>query len=275
MESVESESWSDYLLAGRQVLGTRALRAGGGVALEVPGPSSSLGRTMGIGWADPVNARLLERIIGFYRAARAPSTILMIAPQVLPPGWAALRSRFGIADTESAIVKLSGEARAVADQSKAAHHLDRGLQVGPVLASRAGEWGRAMQLGFMHDDPRLAQQSAGLSGLPGWRLFAVYEDDDTVATGSLRVDGAVGHLFDGATLPSARNRGAKSALIAARAAAAAEAGCAWVIAEAGAEKPGQHNSSLHNQLRAGLSAQHQRENWIWENWIWRRSAAPA
>jgi len=89
----------------------------------------------------------------------------------------------------------------------------------------------------MRNDPRAARQSAGLSGPPGWQLFAVYEDDDIVATGSLRV--------------------------AARAAAAAEAGSAWVIAEAVAEKPGQHNPSLHTQLRAGLTARCQRANWIW------------
>jgi ribosomal protein S18 acetylase RimI-like enzyme len=264
MESVESESWADYAVAGSRVLGARALRVGGGVALAAPAdPSGFLNRAMGIGWDEPVSAGLLERIIGFYREAGAPSALLMIAPQALPPDWADLSQRFGIAGTGSAIVKLSGEARAVADQSKAAGHLDRGLRVGPVPVGRAGEWGQAMRLGFGDDDPRRAQQSAGLSGLPGWRLFAVYSGDDMVATGSLRVDGAAGHLFGGATLPSARNRGAQSALIAARAAAAAEAGCAWVIAEAAAEKPGQHNPSLHNQVRAGLTTRYQRDTWIW------------
>jgi GNAT superfamily N-acetyltransferase len=263
MESVESESWTDYLLTGSRVLGTGVLRAGGGIALEVPGdPSGSLNRVMAIGWDEPVSAGLLDQIIGFYRDAGASSTTLMVAPQVLPPDWAALGKRFGIADTRSAIVKLSGEARTVADRSKAAY-LDRGLRVGPVPAGRAADWGQAMRLGFMHDEPRLAQQSAGLSGLPGWRLFAVYEGDAIVATGSLRIGGAIGHLFGGATLPSARNRGAQSALIAARAAAAAEAGCSWLIAEAVAEGPGQHNPSLHNQLRAGLTPRYQRENWIW------------
>jgi len=152
MESVESQSWTDYLLAGSRVLGTPALRAGGGVALEVPGdPSGALNRIMGIGWDEPVSAGLLERITGFYHEAGAPSAILMIArPPVLPPDWADLSRRFGIAGTGSAVVKLSGEARAVAGQSKAA-----------------------------------------------------------------------------------------------------------------AEKPGQRNPSLHNQVRAGLTARYQRENWIW------------
>ncbi|HUN35650.1 MAG TPA: hypothetical protein VMU95_26935 [Trebonia sp.] len=263
MESVESQSWADYQLAGRPVYGTRALWVGGAVALEVPGdPSGSLNRTMGLGWEKPVSAGLLERIIGFYREAKAPSTILMMPPQVLPPDWAALCERFGITDMGSAIVKLAGRARAVADQALAVRHLGRGLRVGSVPASRADAWGQAMQRGFMRDDPRVAQQSAGLWGLPGWQLFAVYDGDDIVATGSLRVEGTVGHLFGGATLPSARNRGAQSALIAARAAAALKAGCSWVIGEAVAEKPGQHNPSLHNQLRAGLTARYRRENWI-------------
>jgi hypothetical protein len=53
IESVESGSWTDYLLTGSRVRGTRALRAGGGIALEVPGdPTGSL-------------------IIGFYRDAAA------------------------------------------------------------------------------------------------------------------------------------------------------------------------------------------------------------
>jgi hypothetical protein len=264
MESVESGSWTDYLLTGSRVLGTRALRAGGGIALEVPGdPTGSLNRVMAIGWDEPVSAGLLEQIIGFYREAGASSVTLMVAPQVLPPDWVALSKRFGIADTGSAIVKLSGEARAVAARSKDADRLDRRLRVGPLPADRADDWGQAMRQGFMHESPRLAQQSAGLSGLPGWRLFAVYEGDAIVATGSLRVDGTVGHLFGGATLPSARSRGAQSALIAARAAAAVAAGCSWLIAEALAEGPGQHNPSLHNQLRAGLTARYQRENWIW------------
>jgi GNAT superfamily N-acetyltransferase len=265
MESVETQSWIDYLLTGGRALGTRALRVAGGVALEIPGdPSGALNRVSGIGWDEPLTAGLTERIIAFYRDAEAPSAVLMIAPQVLPPDWAALSEPFGIADSGSAIAKLAGDARAVAAQSKTSSRLDDGLRVGPVPASRAEEWGQAMRLGFNHKDPRLARQSAGLSAVDGWQLFAVYEGDAIVATGSLRVDGTVGHLFGGATLPAARNRGAQSALIAARAAAAAEAGCAWVIGEAVAEKDGEHNPSLHNQLRAGLTVRYQRENWVWK-----------
>ncbi|MGH3166380.1 MAG: hypothetical protein ACRDN0_10865, partial [Trebonia sp.] len=54
---------------------------------------------------------------------------------------------------------------------------------------------------------------------------------------------------------------AQSALIAARAAAAREAGCDWLIGEARAEKPGEPNSSLHNMVRAGLGVRYTRPRW--------------
>jgi hypothetical protein len=120
-----------------------------------------------------------------------------------------------------------------------------------------------MQQGFGRDDPRAIQMSAGLAAAPGWQVFGVFEGDAIVATGSLRVAGKVGHLFGGSTLPGSRGRGAQSALIATRAAAAQEAGCEWLIGEAGAEHPGQRNSSLHNQLRAGFTDRYRRQTWVW------------
>lgn len=73
----------------------------------------------------------------------------------------------------------------------------------------------------------------------------------------------VGLMDGGATLPRARGRGAQSALIAARALAARAAGCDWLVAETFAERPGEHNSSLRNMLRAGMTTRYERRNWVW------------
>jgi hypothetical protein len=107
------------------------------------------------------------------------------------------------------------------------------------------------------------EMAVGSVGRPGWQSFAVFEGSAIVAAASLRISGDIGHLFGGATLPHARGRGAQSALIAARAAAALEAGCRWLIGETGAEAPGENNSSLHNMLRAGMGAHYHRQNWVW------------
>jgi hypothetical protein len=55
-------------------------------------------------------------------------------------------------------------------------------------------------------------------------------------------------MFGAATVPHGRRRGAQSALLAVRAQAAHNAGCRWLVAETGAEGPGEHNASLHNVL---------------------------
>jgi hypothetical protein len=93
--------------------------------------------------------------------------------------------------------------------------------------------------------------------------LAVFEHDDIVGCASLRVAGRTGHLFGGATLPRARRRGAQSALIAARAVAAQAAGCDWLVAETPAEGPGEHNSSLHNMIGAGMGIRYERPSWTW------------
>jgi hypothetical protein len=52
MESVETGSWTDFLFTGSRVMGSSALRAGGGVALKLPGgPAAAMNRAMGLGWA--------------------------------------------------------------------------------------------------------------------------------------------------------------------------------------------------------------------------------
>ncbi|MET8351477.1 MULTISPECIES: hypothetical protein [unclassified Micromonospora] len=53
------------------------------------------------------------------------------------------------------------------------------------------------------------------------------------------------------------------ALLTARAAAAAQAGCRWVTAETGKPAPGSSNPSLNNMLRVGLTPLYERRNWIW------------
>src|SRR5262249_48653340 len=50
----------------------------------------------------------------------------------------------------------------------------------------------------------------------GWQAFAAYDGQEPVATGALFVAGDVGWVGLGATLPTARGRGAQTAILAAR-----------------------------------------------------------
>jgi len=271
IEQAEAESYADFEAAAspaaRAALGTRQLRTGGGVALAVPNdPSGFWSKTIGLGFAEPVSARLLEQVIGFYREQAMSAVTLQIAPHVLPPDWKDICASLNISDGGSAWVKLVGGLDTVVPLSRAAAAgLDPGLRVGKVTAPGAREWAQVMFDVFgLPAGPQL-EMAIGCVGRPGWQTFAVFEGSAIVATASVHIYEGAGHLFGGATLPRARGRGAQSALIAARAAAAQEAGCAWLIGETGAEAPGEHNTSLHNMLRAGMTARYERKNWKWRS----------
>src|SRR5262249_8928647 len=93
---------------------------------------------------------------------------------------------------------------------------------------------------------------AALVGRPGWRFVVAEIDGRTVATGAAFVDGARAWLGVGATLAEDRNRGAQGALLAARVALAADAGCTVLATETGESIAGEVNPSLNNIRRAGF-----------------------
>jgi GNAT superfamily N-acetyltransferase len=211
----------------------------------------------------PSSADLLERVIEFYRDCGIAAASLQFAPQVLPVDWADLTARLNISASGSALVKLAGDLDTVTQSSRDAVRLDDGLRVTSVPPARAREWSEVMLRVFGVPVEHRVEMGAGCVSRPGWQAFAVCSGSEIVATGGLFIRGRAAHLFGGATLPAARRLGAQSALIAARASAARAAGCRWLVGETAAEGPGEHNSSLRNLLRAGMTARYERPSWTW------------
>jgi GNAT superfamily N-acetyltransferase len=267
MEDAERDTSADYVAAGGDTVGARQLRVGGGSAIAVPNePSAMWSRAVGLGFAEPITVALLERMTAFYRAMRIRTMLIQLAPQAQPAYWPEMCARLNLREEGQPWIKLSGRTSVVADHSRAVAKLGDGLRIGNVPLERAAEWAEVMLRAMGRPDATGAKMAGGTVGRAGWQSFGVFDGAGRiVATASLHVMGNVGHLFGGATLPEARANGAQSALIAARAVAAREAGCEWLISEAVAEKPGQHNPSLHNLLRAGLVARYQRANWTWHD----------
>ena len=127
------------------------------------------------------------------------------------------------------------------------------LRVGPVGPDDVDAWARTTLRGFGMPVEGLAEMFAASASNPTFRPFAAWDGDEIVATANLFVDGEVASLNAGATLPSHQNRGAQSALIAARGKHAIAAGCRWLVAETGEPAEGAVNPSLNNLVRAGLT----------------------
>ncbi|MEV7322693.1 GNAT family N-acetyltransferase [Streptomyces sp. NPDC093970] len=266
-EQTEIAAYTDFAAGApasvREALGIGSLRLGPARALAIrEDPSRFFNRAGGFGPGRPATAALAVRVRDFFREQGVPQGAFMIAPSLLPPDWASTVARLRLTEG-TRFAKLgcdTGTALSAADGVAA---LDPALRVGPVEPHQAREWAAVMMTTFGFTGPAMADMAAACVGRPGWRQYAVREGERIVAVGSLFVNGDCADMFGGATLPAGRGRGAQSALLTARVRAARDAGCRWLVAETGAEGPGEHNTSLHNMLRAGFEPLYERVAWVW------------
>jgi hypothetical protein len=247
----------------RESLGVGSQRVGSALALAIRGdPSGFFNRAGGFGAAEAVTADVLAQVCDFYREQGVPRGAFMIAPPLLPPEWTATVGKLNL--TEGArYVKLGCGIETELSAADGVAALEPGLCVGLVEPDQAHEWATVMMTVFGFTTPGMIEMAASCVGKPNWRQYAVWEGKQIIAVGSVFINGECADMFGAATLPQGRGRGAQSALLTARARAAQAAGCRWLVAETGAENPGDHNTSLHNMLRAGYEPLYDRVTWLW------------
>lgn len=226
-------------------------------------------RAIGLGLTEPVTDRLIGEIVDFHRSNNSPSAMIQIAPELLPADWDEITARYGLT-VGATWVKLTGsvdDVRSAAPGSTAGR-LGAGstgdLRIGAVPPEHVDEWSALIwQIFTGRSDPQLTSIMASGAHTGVFQGFAAWDGDTMVGVANLYVHGEIGHLNCGATLESHRQRGIQSALITARARAAAEAGCRWLVVETGRpDQPGT-NPSLNNLVRVGLTPVYERTNWIW------------
>lgn len=263
-ERSEAEAYFDFGAGApapvKAKLGMDSRRLGGGVALSMRNdPTGFWSKTLGLGFTEPVTAELIEEVCGYYRSQDSPGATLQLAPSVLPEHWPEICAKANLTGGGSYVKLIC----AIEDFSVPAESAAAGLRIEPVTSAQAETWGSVMVRGFGMPEDGLAPMVASAVGRPDWHPFAAWDGTELVATGSVHLLGDAAQIFGGATLGHARRRGGQTALLAARAQAAREAGCRWLVAETGAEAPGEHNSSLRNMLRTGFSVLYERRNWHW------------
>ncbi|TDD59953.1 GNAT family N-acetyltransferase, partial [Kribbella antibiotica] len=174
-----------------------------------------------------ITDKLIGQILDIYRAEQAPIAALQLAPELLPGDWAEIAAKHGLTEGGKIVKVMAPIADVQIEDAKT------DLRVGPVTPEDAAEWGRLIVSTFGMPLGGLDAMLAASVTHPGFRPFAAWDGDQLVAGGNLYLHQSAGVVNAGATLPTYRNRGAQSAVIAARIAAARDAGVDWVIAEAG------------------------------------------
>lgn len=266
-EQTEIRAYVDFVTGAPapvwEALGIGSLRVGAALALTIrEDPSRFFNKAGGFGADGPITEDVVAQVCEFYREQGVPQGAFMVAPPLLPQDWASIAAKRNLTEG-GRLAKLGCEVDALVGSADGIAALDPDLRVGPVERHHAQEWATVMMTTFGFTAPFMIEMAAACVGRPNWRQYAVWEGERIIAVGSIFVNGDCADMFGGATLPQGRGRGAQSALLAARARAAQAAGCRWLVAETGAEAPGEHNSSLHNMLRAGFQPLYERVTWLW------------
>lgn len=108
----------------------------------------------------------------------------------------------------------------------------------------------------------LKNQFAGLVGQPGYRLYLVKKEKDTIAAGALFIRGMYASLAMAGTLPGHRGLGAQGALLRKRLEDARIHGCHHVTVETSRETSEKPVASYRNMIRFGFQTVYHRPNFI-------------
>jgi GNAT superfamily N-acetyltransferase len=245
-DSIEARAMADMYAAAPRALDCRVEKIAGATLLLAPGiPASYFNRVIGLGVFEPATEAALDAVHERFRAAGVAEYWLHLNPAARPEplaGWLSARGLVQPARRSWAKFLRGPEPYAARPCA---------LSVRPATPGDADAIARVVCSAY-GTPASLAPWFAGLVGREGWRFVLAESDGQAAATGAAFVDGSTAWLGVGATLAEHRNRGAQGALLAARIALAADAGCTVLATETGQSIAGEVNPSLNNIRRAGF-----------------------
>jgi GNAT superfamily N-acetyltransferase len=245
-DSIEARAMADMYAAAPSAFEFRVETVAGATLLLAPRiPASYLNRAIGFGVAEPATERALDEILERVAAARASEFWLHLNPAAKPDQIADWLTARGLAlpPRRSWAKFLRGPEAYSARPSALSVRTAEPRDAGAIAQIACAAFGMP---------PALEPWLAALVGRPGWRFVVAETEGRIAATGAAFIAGTTAWLGVGATLAGYRNRGAQGALLAARIALAAAAGCTVLATETGESVAGEANPSLNNIRRAGF-----------------------
>ena len=245
-DSIEASAMADMYAAAPRALDCHVETIAGATQLLAPRiPASYFNRVIGLGVFEPATEAALDAVHERFRSAGVAEYWLHLNPAARPERLAGWLSARGLAPPP----RRSWAKFLRAPEPWAAPPC--ALSVRPAEPDDADAIARVVCSAY-GTPAALAPWFAAHVGRDGWRFVVAESDGQVAATGAAFVAGTAAWLGVGATLAEHRNRGAQSALLAARIALAAEAGCTVLATETGESIAGEVNPSLNNIRRAGF-----------------------
>jgi GNAT superfamily N-acetyltransferase len=207
------------------------LRPGAGIAVEPMaggyavynplGSPATRSHANGLGMGGPVGEDDLLRLDDFY-GSRGAAAHVELCPLADPSLSDQLGRRgYRLAGWTNVLARPLSEAESSAPPPA-------GVEVRPVAPEEGEAWARIVALGFTGKPaatPADVEMGRPVLAVPAARCFLGLVDGAAAGGGAMALYGGVATLFAASTLPAFRGRGLQTALIRARLAFAAAAGC--------------------------------------------------
>ena len=239
----------------------------GGTVAVYAGPDEPFNKLAGLGFDGPLDEEALDRLEREFDARQAPLQIefASLADRSIP---AILAARgYTLVNFENVLgigLRLPGARRRGSGEAQtrgdAEERRSGNIVVSEVADGERAQWIDVVVTGFATPDVFDAPQShesfprenlervfGGLSAVHGFRQYLARRDGVVAGGGAIRIYEGLAQLSGAATLPEHRRRGVQSALLHARLAEAANAGCDLAVVTT---QPG--SKSQENVQRAGF-----------------------
>jgi GNAT superfamily N-acetyltransferase len=257
----EIEAWSALVAAApaefRSHTGLEVRAVGGATCVFAPGiPSTEFNRAVGLGLKEPATPADAEAVVSAFRRRGVAKAWVQLADDAVPaalPDWIAAAG----AVSEGPRWRLCAAALPL----PSAAPVQTVLRVALVDRASAAEAAAVFVAGYGLP-PVFHAWNEHLPLIDEWSGYAAFDGDRIVAVAYLFVRGDRAAMMGAATLPEARGRGAQTALLAHRLAAAAAKGARVAQSHSWVAAAGSRNSSLENMLKAGLAVSHDRRNFV-------------
>lgn len=234
----------------------RVERFGGGLA-TVLGKSDSLhvNRVVGFGHRGGATRAMVDELIAFYRESKVPRFTVELGPgrqTGLIERWLKRRG----------FTRHRGYSMLMRDARLPVGRVPRSVR---IVRARRADLDRVVDV--------FAEVFGGPKSRRPWQLavaragyaqyFLALVGEEIAGVGALAVEGELGWLVGGATLPKWRHLGAHAGLIATRIRRARSLGCRWVWTETTEPTPGRPGGSRRNMLRNGFDEVFRKPIYLW------------
>ncbi len=217
-------------------------------------PIAHFNRAIGLGVRQPATEAMIDELMRLYGRQRTTFGI-DVSPAAQPAQLSDWLLERGLRPGYNLAKVIRG--------TEPPPHIETDLRIEPVTEANAAHFAHVAQIGFGMPD-WMEPMFEYIVTLPDVYNYLAYAGDVPAAVGSLYVGDGIGALFNGATLPEYRRRGAQGAIMARRIQDGIALGCRWFTTETNEDTPEAPNPSYHNMLRTGFQLAYLRPIYVHE-----------